>query len=384
MNKEIDIEHLSTLIIKDVFDELTDEQRFDLDEWLVQSRENHVAYISVRDAGRFKEWARLHADSDRIKGWRMVQKKLNVDWKRSLFSQLGRVAALFLAVSCILVISYTIFFQKSNSFEIASFAHPTLILEDGTQIDLCLSDDSLITDGIVNHPTRSAIYFEKKNRLSNQKTMLIIPRGYLYKVTLSDRTSIHLNSLSSLVFRGDIDVDKERKTQLHGEAFFQVSKNAQKPFVVLTEEQEVRVLGTAFNIRAYSDEEETQTTLAGGAVAIKLLVDNPDELILVPGQQANVNNILDNVDIREVNVAQYISWVDGVYNFRGERLEIIMNRLSKWFDVDPVFEDSRAKNLLFGGKLNRWEAVENILDNIQSTNKVNIIREGKKLKIYCK
>ena len=183
-----------------------------------------------------------------------------------------------------------------------------------------------------------------------------IPRGGEYALVLSDGTKVHLNSMSSLRFPVAFTTGK-REVELQGEAYFEVSKTGQ-PFIVNVNGMQVEVLGTTFNISAYPNE-EYQTTLVNGSVRVS--AEKGESLILKPSQQATIVSGGNSIQVRTVDISFYTSWVKGKINFKDQRLEDIMKILSRWYDMNVVYENEGLKNIRFGCNLNRYEEILSLI-----------------------
>lgn len=194
---------------------------------------------------------------------------------------------------------------------------------------------------------------------------LKIPRGGEFQLCLSDGTRVYINSESEVkypvVFAGDT-----RQVLLSGEAYFQVTKS-EKPFVVCVNGIKVRVWGTEFNIRAYDDEEKIQTTLASGQVEV---VTKNGKLMLAPGEQAVLSEGKKLMK-QKVDVEKYIAWKDGFVAFENERLEDIMSKLSKWYQIEVFYEVPDLKDIRFTGNINRYGDIRILLDKIE---KLDVVR----------
>lgn len=164
---------------------------------------------------------------------------------------------------------------------------------------------------------------------------LNIPRGAEYELVLPDGSKVWLNAASSLKFPTRF-IEKERTVYLSGEAYFEIAKNAAQPFKVVTlENMEVEVIGTHFNVMAYTDEEFIKTTLAEGKVNIR----NGNVVTpLVPMQQAALRKNTRQLDVKKVDIDKEIAWRKGMIEFNDDNLPYIMRQLSRWYDVDVSFE----------------------------------------------
>jgi transmembrane sensor len=181
-----------------------------------------------------------------------------------------------------------------------------------------------------------------------------------------------LNSGSSLRypvrFAGDI-----REVFLTGEGFFEVTKDEERPFVVKTEEVDVRVLGTSFNVNAYPDEKVVATTLVEGKVRVGYGSKNFD---LDPGMQFVYDREDKTANVRTVDMELYTSWKDGYYYFKQESLERIMDVLAKWYNLNVFFQNPELKNMEFGGRLKRYEDISYLLEKMEETQDVQFIIHG--------
>ena len=196
------------------------------------------------------------------------------------------------------------------------------------------------------------------------------PRGGQYQVVLPDGSRVWLNAASSLKFPTFFP-GKERNVELTGEAYFEVAKNKSKPFKVLSQNQTVEVLGTHFNINAYSDEEVTNTTLLEGSVRIsKRSADGKGEngeRLLKPGQQAKLGA---DIQVSNADVQAAVAWKNGYFVFAHEPIQSIMRQLSRWYDVDVVYQ-GKATTENFTGTISRFENISEVLDMLQLTGAVH-------------
>lgn len=204
-----------------------------------------------------------------------------------------------------------------------------------------------------------------------------IPRGGEYALVLSDGTKVHLNSMSSLRFPVAFTADK-REVELQGEAYFEVSKTGQ-PFIVNVNGMQVEVLGTTFNISAYPNE-EYQTTLVTGSVRVS--AEKGESLVLKPSQQATIVSGGNSIQVRTVDTSFYTSWVKGKINFKDQRLEDIMKILSRWYDMNVVYENEGLKNIRFGCNLNRYEEITPFVKLLEQTEEVHVKIEGNTITFY--
>jgi transmembrane sensor len=251
----------------------------------------------------------------------------------------------------------------------------TLTLEDGSEV--VLEKGHVYASKTANSNGKNIIY---KNAQNNAKettiniayNYLTIPRGGEFFVQLSDSTKVWLNSETKIKFPVKFRKGVVREVELiYGEAYFDVSsseKHYGASFKVFTQFQVAEVLGTAFNIKAYKDENEIATTLVEGKVSVNL---NDKKEILMPTQQLNYNTNNKTFTILTVNTDFETSWHKGYFSFTGKPLKEIMKFISRWYDIDIEFENKLNENIKFNGSLSRNQNIENILLTIKNTNNIN-------------
>lgn len=195
--------------------------------------------------------------------------------------------------------------------------------------------------------------------LTPRPQTITTPVGGEYTVILSDGSTVKLNSNSSLTFTHPFTA--QREVNLQGEGYFDVTRNPSKPFVVNTNYQHIEVLGTTFNIKSYSEDQLTTTSLIAG----KLRVSSDDRadvtsVILAPGEkaQSGTNQILTVIRPQE---PQTIAWQRGDFQFDGENLEEVLHILSRWYDVEIRYERTSPSKVRFGGAISRNRNLSDVL-----------------------
>ncbi|TCC99654.1 FecR family protein [Pedobacter hiemivivus] len=222
---------------------------------------------------------------------------------------------------------------------------------------------------------------------ASQKGMQIIstPKGGTYQVYLPDGSRVWLNAASSLKFRTTLATEPQRRVELNGEAYFEVVHNKRSPFIVTTNQQEVQVLGTHFNINSYTNELVTKTTLLEGSVSVKpigkaeQLDQIKNSIVLKPGQQSVVNS--QTLKIVQLNAENEIDWKEGDFVLENEMLESIMRKIARWYDVDIVYAKDAPLDLPLSGAVSRSKNITSVLGLIESTGKVHFNIKGKTITV---
>lgn len=240
-----------------------------------------------------------------------------------------------------------------------------LTMADGKVVDIEKDQTFLMkeTDGTVIMTDSTGIGYitqdaqdEKEIRNSIQTLT-----GMEYTLTLSDGTKVYLNAESKIDFPASFK-GSQRVVELSGEAYFDVAKDVEHPFIVKMRDLSVKVLGTSFNVRAYEDEKEITTTLAEGKVQV---FDGQKFEDITPGEQVVYAKETKDMTVRQVDVSFYSAWREGRFVFRNERLEDIMAVLARWYDFEYQFMDEDVKNVRIGAKLNRYSNMNPIIDMLR-------------------
>ena len=250
-----------------------------------------------------------------------------------------------------------------------------LILADGEVLNLDEKkekDEIKEKDGTVISNTGSALVYDASAKAESKMityNSLVVLRGGEYQLQLEDGTKVWLNSETRLRYPTKFANDK-REVLLEGEAYFEVSKDKNRPFIVKTQDVDVRVLGTQFNVSSYADEDAIRTTLVEGSVFVMDRKNPEKNLLLNPGYQAVYAKDVKELESKKVNVDLYTSWKDGKFVFQESSLLDIMNRVSRWYDVKVFYQNNEVGDLSFTGTLKRYESLDRLLGMIEKTNEV--------------
>jgi len=199
------------------------------------------------------------------------------------------------------------------------------------------------------------------------------PRGGTYQITLSDGTKVWLNAASSLTYTATINEQGQRKVKLEGEAYFEVSKDKVHPFIVESKGQEVEVLGTHFNVRTYPGNEGVKTTLLEGSVKVKT---DKSFAVLKPNHQALLTN--QSIKITEIDAKEAIAWKEGYFRFNDASIESVMLELSRWYNVEVVYQGEITRDG-FNGKISRFKNISEALKMLENTDLVHFKVEGRRV-----
>jgi len=236
----------------------------------------------------------------------------------------------------------------------------TLTLADGRVVNLSQSQSGIVIGDGITYLDGSTVFGQgagsteqeaQHTGVTTDNLQLTTPKGGTYQITLADGTKVWLNSASTLRYPSRFDGD-ERIVEMEGEAYFEVapfSSKSPRPFLVKTENQTLKVLGTHFNVSAYADEEETKTTLVEGAVQIVNLKTKRMNT-LKPGEQSIVRST--QTEIYNVNPETAVAWKSGIFHFEDTPFEQMMRQIARWYDIEVNYQ-GKIPEELFTGKMNR-------------------------------
>ena len=355
---------IADLIGKRLMGVITPDEETELDEWC--RREGHSElYIRIADkqalAARTRYTDRLDVD----KAWQRVWKQLPVSSVRTLpFAIWYKIA-----VCVVLLVGLGMFLFYSRDRKdireellvqsvVPGSSKAVLITAEGKQI--ILQDSSVraiqVDEAVSVNNTGSAVEYRMKAPeqvadVEMNYNTIVVPRGGEYELRLADGTKVWLNSDSELRFPVRF-TGENRQVVLKGEAFFMVAKDSLRPFIVdACDRMKVEVLGTEFNVQAYPGDNELKATLNRGKVRIAL---DEEKLVLYPDQQAVCHMLGNTIEMRHVKAEHYSAWKDGKFIFEDERLENILNRLARWYNISFFYQSNVLKDFHFTGDLEKY------------------------------
>ncbi|AZA95616.1 FecR family protein [Chryseobacterium shandongense] len=230
----------------------------------------------------------------------------------------------------------------------------TLTLADGKKIFLNDVSVGAITkdQGISVSKTKSGelVYTlrEANGIPANTINTLSTANGETYQIVLSDGTRVWINAATTIQYYANLGASRSRNVKLlAGEAYFEVQKDKNRPFIVETPSQKVEVLGTHFNINSYADEEKTVTTLAEGSVKVSTSGDRVRHFILKPGQQSlNSNN---NIQVKQADLQVALAWKDGKIYFKDAPIQEVLRQVSRWYNIQVEYQGAPTEEVFNGG-----------------------------------
>ena len=207
---------------------------------------------------------------------------------------------------------------------------------------------------------------------------LEVPRGAEFNTRLSDGTMVQMNSESELTYPA-VFGEGTRRVRLRGEAYFEVTSTG-APFVIEAGGMEVRVLGTRFNVYAYEEEGLVATTLEEGSVEVRA---EGERLLLVPGEQATLTSE-GGLEKRRVETWRFTAWREGEFVFEDERLEDVLNRVARWYNLTLFYSGQAARDTRINGRISRYEDFSILLEKLELLDLVDFEIKGKTVTVRSK
>lgn len=385
-------ERIAYLIAGHLQDSLTPAEQDELDDWIVESDENLELFEQLTDEDNIETGIQQYLQTEREKAQALsgvkstIERNAQNNISRKIWPYLIAASLIFIAVSLYLFttnnkqkdIEKPIVQQSVKDDVKAGSDKAVLTLSDGRTIILDSLGTGLLTEDngvMVTKQDRRELTYKSSAANPTGYNTLSIPRGGHYRLTLPDGSKVWLNAESSLrypiAFQG-----AERSVELKGEGYFEVAKDAAKPFVVtiVTPSGEggmVRVLGTHFNIDAYKDEGNICTTLLEGSIQI---TKGKLSKVIKPGEQAIING---GIKVTEADINEATAWKEGKFIFRDASIRSIGAQIKRWYDVEVVYQGNIQQH--FNTEANRSVSLSKLLDALEGTGQVHFVLEGKKL-----
>lgn len=221
-------------------------------------------------------------------------------------------------------------------------------------------------------------YFADKNSADNYVTYSVTAHAPVQKIELPDGSTVWLNRLSTLRYRKHFD-EKFRKVELDGEAYFEVSKNVNRPFIVCTDDLNVKVLGTSFNIRSRKDLCMADATLFEGSVEV-CGSNNEGMIVLSPGQKAELNKTTGQLHVKQINLNTDVKWHDDVIRFDKATIFEITAVLERFYDVKIIISPD-VDNNTYSGVLHNQSTIDSVLMSLKNSIPIEYKKQGNKIYI---
>lgn len=368
---------ISTLITKYIKGEISETELSELEHWLAASPENKRLFESLLQKNNFDQRILNAPDINVERAYQQFKKRVVARHrplpKRRAVNWLlvGAVAA-----SILIPLFISVFLFQPVRVEplpevalIEAGNHKAqLFFSSGERLELDENtSDTIYKDNTTLVANKGQLSYANEAPEEAQINRLVVPRGGEFQMILADGTKVWLNSESELVFPTAFP-EVTRLVEVKGEAYFEVAHDIHKPFIVKSSGQSIRVLGTAFNLRNYAEEQSVVTTLVQGSIELSSPENRFERTRLSPGEQSNLNLNNQLLSKQTVTVDEFVSWKSGEYIFKSKPLLEVMNELARWYDLQVEFQDEAIKKSIVTGKFKRantFNAFVELLDKIE-------------------
>lgn len=379
----MEFDRLKKIIVKDILGSASGEERRLLDEWRNQSEEHQRLYEKLVSGSFLEKAVSDNNKALRRREWKRLEARIVRQRGRSVRLIRFRVAA----AVCILALGIGAVGLWSNSRQDRSgsplagsirVGSPKAIVElAGGQQFLFNKDTTLRLEAqgiqlVSSRDTLDIIQPVIAGERGEEYNVVRIPHGGEYITRLPDGSVVHLNAGSELKVPVHFGTES-REVWLRGEGFFEVVHRENLIFTVHTDKADISVLGTEFDVRAYTDEKEVMTTLVQGVVGVS---SGGTYDRLKPGEQARIAGKGD-VRVAEVDIYPFIAWKNGRMVFENERLEKIMAELQRWYDFELFYADPDVKEMHFTIDILKYEEISKVLNLMERMNKVKFTQKGR-------
>ena len=382
---------ISEIIVKKFYlqEELILSEEQLLEDWLAASETNQDWFKEKVERLSKDDFEAIVHLSNQKSQWKRLARHIRY---RTLLKKVvwSSVAALFL-----LVVGSIWWFSPNNKESVvyqkvqADVILPAeqkayLILSDGKKIGLTQQDTLVAMDQSTIQISEGQVIYESKvvEKPVLEHHIAMVPQGGFYSFILSDGTRVFLNSETELRFPV-VFSDDLREVELKGEAYFEVSPDENRPFVVRTDKIRTHVMGTTFNVMAYADEPEIKVTLLSGKVEV--LVEGTDlKKTLKPGLQASWAEGGGDIRVTKVDVETQSLWKDGIIMLNEDELESVMRRLARWYQVKTIFVGPRKEKHTFTRKINTNQSLQHVLNTLTLMGGPNFLIKENTVYVYEK
>ena len=384
LKKRLDI---ARLIAEELTGTIDERDRAVLTRWLDEDERHRKEYTNILES--LKTGNEVCKDQERGRQimesrWRTVKShtiRKTVRW--ITWSKYAAVILLFVSMGIFWFVNEEE--QEVENVAVTKIEHGSmkaqLVLANGRRVDLVpetnlqLEEEGgtriLTLDNMVKYSGMDSLVGQSTEVKYNT---LIVPRGGEFSLELADGTRVWLNTESKLrypvAFTGD-----ERRVEMDGEVYFEVAKNREKPFVVTVNGVDIRVLGTSFYVSAY--QEDVVTTLVTGKVQLK---KGDEQVVLLPNQQAIWSD--DKFKVKQVDARNYVLWKEGIFYFEDVDLEMILDDMARWYNVNIFYVNPTLKKMKFSVEIKRYEDINEILRRIEQTKRVKFEIKDRTINVY--
>lgn len=357
---------------------MTEEELVILSSWIEESEENKQEFLAMYRIWNSLEFHKQKESIDINKELDTFRKNIHIGEAGNKSNKKRKIIISSFAAACAIIFIFVLnlkdfgFSASEQPNDIMSFVNTnTTSFSTSKDIQLILSDDKKVEldseNADIQYKNDRITMDDNKNIAKDQSSsfnQLLIPYGKRSTITFSDGTKVWANAGTQLVYPIDFS-EKEREIFVDGQIYLDVAKDADRPFIVKTKDMDIKVLGTKFNITAYSKEDDSNIVLVSGKVSISNK-KTKSNTTLSPNKMYTYDKSNLNENVKEVDTSLYTSWIDGKYIFNKESFEHVLTRLSMYYGVTVDCETAAGKYLC-SGKLNLKDDFDVVLNGLANS-----------------
>lgn len=377
-----------------IMNKQSDQENKELDEWL-QSKSNQSLFDRLSDKNKILKKSFDYDQFEVEKAWDKFEKKLDSipntkSTKKPSFNYrtwLAYASVIVLPIALALFVyieapKYSDLVTQQTVIPPGE-SNAIIYLADGRHVNLKNDTSSIIKgkDNLLVEKEDNVLKVNADNLKTqdlNRMNKIVTPVSGEYQLVLPDGTKVWLNADSYLEFPSKFS-SKYRKVIAKGELYFDVASNKDWPFIVESNGMELKVLGTEFNLRSYTDEENIVSTLVEGSVEIRNT--KGDALLLKPGRKATLNRTDLKMSEDKADIKAITAWKNGKFIFEDERIEEIMHYMSRWYEINVFFDSPEVKRKRFSLDIPRYATVNEILDLLEATGEISFEVNNKIIRV---
>lgn len=375
---------VSELLARKVLGEITEEEMLELEQWRSASQQNQQFYQKFMQQAGLNKRLQQADELETEYYLNELMERIQVDGHqpvRKMYSW-KKYAAILSIPLLVGAAFYFIGKQKSESNKevIAATTKKEsgiiLFTSDGKKVSL--DKVKKVDNGaIVSDNNDQELVYANEGANLGQTHTIVVPAQRDFKIVLSDGSIVWLNAGTTFTYPVTFS-GKNREVTLDGEAFFEVKHNEKQPFLVKTNGMAVEDLGTSFNIKSYKNDDKKLTTLVSGKAKVVSETDATNAAMLTPGYQSAYYSSNGQMNVKAIDITPVIAWKEGKFVFEHQRLDDIMNDISRWYGLEINFTNEELKKLEFSGTIDKDEPRDKIFHVLESTGKVKFrINENK-------
>lgn len=363
--------------------ELTWQEAGEIELWINDSDDNKEIYNSILKDYMYVRFSHRSDLISKERSREKINSQLRKSGSRLFYYSVAASIVILLGISSLFIFE-NISFDKEKVVVAENNIVPgekkaVLYLSSGEKVDI--SDNNSLLKEVegteISIDSLKGITYKNRNTIESKKLVynkVVVPRGGEYMATLADGTKVWLNAESELRYPVSFSA-KNRVVFLKGEAYFDVTKDKNKPFIVSVNNFRLKVFGTEFNVNAYNIN-KIKTVLVEGAVGIRKKGTKKNSM-LKPGQLGSMDMKSGIIEVKDVDVYKYVAWKNGDFVFVNERLESIMEKLSRWYDIKVFFQNEEVRDVMLSGDMKRYEDPKDFLYFVERSSDVRFKIKGK-------